>query len=202
MDAIGRRIARVSSKPGINWEFVAIDDKVPNAFAMPGGKVGVHTGLMPIAANDDGLAAIIGHEIAHVTLEHSSERASQQLLSNVALISANVGLSVAGVSGAGDITKALGVGANIGLLSPYSRVHEREADRLGLIYMARAGYDPRKAPDVWRRMAAWAEKNNKSSEFANAAGALTRTHPWNRERIEVLEKAMPEALEAYKNRKR
>lgn len=151
VEEIGRRIARASGA-NFNWEFVVIeDDKQANAFCLPGGKIAVYTGILPIAKNNAGLAAIMGHEVAHAVLKHGGERMSQSVL-------VNLGLTVASVALQNNrnrqlIAGALGAGATLGIMMPFSRSHESEADKLGLEYMAKAGYDPSESVTLWHRMA-------------------------------------------------
>jgi predicted Zn-dependent protease len=139
---------------GYNWEFNLVEDDQINAWCMPGGKVVVYTGILPITQDEEGLAVVMGHEIAHAIAEHGNERMSQQLLQQVGA----VGLMVAMKDEPAE-TQALwlgvyGVGTTVGIMLPYSRTHESEADHLGLIFMAMAGYDPHAAPEFWKRMAA------------------------------------------------
>lgn len=173
------------------WEVTVIkDDQTKNAFALPGGKIAVYTGIFPVAKNDAGLAAILGHEVVHALARHGSERMSQEVLSQAGLSAAAVGL---GVSGAGPLVgqatmAALGLGAKVGVLLPYSRTHESEADSIGIILAAKAGYDPQEAVRVWQRMQEGSE--GAPSEFLS-------THPTHETRIKRLQEAMPEALEIY-----
>lgn len=149
---VGNRIAAASGKD-YKWEFKLIDDpKTLNAFCLPGGKVAVYTGILPIAKNEAGLAAIMGHEVAHAVLQHGNERVSQGVL-------AQAGLTLAAVSMKDNkyrnlIVGGLGVGTQFGVMLPFSRKHETEADVVGAEYMAKAGYDPRESVEVWKRMAA------------------------------------------------
>ncbi len=152
VERVGRRIANASGAD-FEWEFEVFDNpKTVNAFCLPGGKIGVYTGLLPIAKNEAGLAAILGHEVAHATARHAAERMSQGLILQAGLTATDI--SLANSRYRGGILAALGVGAQFGVLLPYSRMHESEADRIGLEYMARAGYDPREAAALWDRMAA------------------------------------------------
>ncbi len=189
---VGRRIAEVASRPDFRWEFRVIeDDRQINAFALPGGKVAVYTGLLPITRDDAGLAAVLGHEIAHAVARHGAERVSQQIA-----IQGGLDLTMAALSGGNtqtvrSIGSLLGAGAAVGLILPWSREQESEADHLGLIYMAKAGYDPRAARDLWFRMAEAARGRARPPEFLS-------THPAEATRIRQIEQRLPEALEHYR----
>lgn len=148
---IGLDIARASGVK-FQWEFELFDDpKSVNAFCLPGGKVGVYTGILPVARTNAGLAAIMGHEVAHAILRHGAERMSQQMALNGVMSLGNMVFGNSKYKGA--IMGAMGLGAKFGVMLPYSRSHESEADRMGLIYMAKAGYNPREAVSLWIRMA-------------------------------------------------
>jgi predicted Zn-dependent protease len=175
-----------------NWEVIVIkDDKTMNAFALPGGKIAVYTGIFPIAKNEAGLAAILGHEVTHALARHGAERMSQGLLTQLGLEAANIALASQGASPIVMQTAmaALGLGANVGVLLPFSRAHESEADYIGLLLAAQAGYDPREAVRVWERM----EQVSKEQppEFLS-------THPSHGTRIKQLEEWRDEALSYYK----
>jgi predicted Zn-dependent protease len=171
------------------WEFNLIDDpKTVNAFCMPGGKIVVYTGILAITQNESGLAAVVSHEVAHAIANHGGERMSQQLLVQLG----EVGLSKA-IAEKPEKTKqimmlAYGAGTNLGVLLPYSRSHESEADHIGLILMARAGYNPEDAIQLWERMSQLSTV--KQPEFLS-------THPATQKRIEDLRKELPEALKYY-----
>ncbi len=173
-----------------DWEFSLIeDDKKINAFAMAGGKVGVYTGILSITGTEAGLATVLSHEIAHVIANHAGERMSQLLLANLG----NVVLSQA-LRDKPDKTRQLtmlayGASANIGVLLPFSRTHEREADRIGLILMAQAGYNPEAALGFWGRMNQ--KSGNRPLEFLS-------THPDPKKRIESIKAYLPEAMSYYK----
>jgi len=190
VERIGRRIAAATGRSDYAWEFrVLDDDKTVNAFCLPGGKVAVYTGLLPVAQDDAGLAAVIGHEVAHAIARHGGERLSQQMVV--------AGVTAATVMATSDTAKRdlyaglLGAGAAVGFLLPYSRLHESEADRMGLIYMAKAGYDPRAAIGLWQRMAALAKDKARAPEWLS-------THPAEASRIAALEHWLPEALSYYR----
>ncbi len=170
----GRIITAANLNSRLRWDYAVFQDETPNAFTLPNGKIGVTTGLLNLVENDDQLAAIIGHEVGHVVARHAAERYSQTALTAT-------GLQVAqGV--AGDYGQAIGafggIGAQLGVLLPFSRNHELEADRLGVDYMAAAGYEPREALDLWRIMAQ--QRQGSTPEFAS-------THPSDQTRIAQLE---------------
>ena len=179
----------LSHLDGYRWEFNLIESDQANAWCMPGGKVAFYTGILPICRDDTGVAVVMGHEIAHAVARHGGERMSQQL----AVQMGGMALSEA-VKNEPETTQAIymsvfAVGAQFGALLPYSRTHESEADHLGLIFMAMAGYDPREAPKFWQRMSAGA--GGKPPEFMS-------THPSDETRIRQLDAWMPEALGHYK----
>lgn len=174
---------------GYDWEFNLVEDPNVNAWCMPGGKVVVYTGILPVTKDETGLAVVMGHEIAHAIAEHGGERMSQEMLRQMG----GMALSVA-VQNQPEQTQALwfaayGLGSEIGIMLPYSRTHESEADHMGLIFMAMAGYNPEVAPSFWERMAA--KGGQKPPEFLS-------THPSDETRIRNLNAWMPEALEHYK----
>jgi predicted Zn-dependent protease len=172
---------------GYKWEFNLIEDKQVNAFAMPGGKVVVYTGILPATQNEAGLATVIGHEIAHIFANHGGERLSQSLLAQMG----EVGLSAA-LQKQPEQTKSLfmsayGLGTQVGILLPFSRTQENEADRVGLIFMAMAGYDPHVAVSFWQRMSESSKGQSKPPEFLS-------THPADATRIKNIQDLIPEAL--------
>src|SRR5207245_11191782 len=138
----------------LDWEVTVIkDDKTMNAFALPGGKIAVYTGIFPVAKNEAGLAAILGHEVTHALARHGAERMSQGLLAQIGLEAASIALGSGTNPAVGQATMAaLGLGGNVGVLLPLSRAHESEADHIGLLLTAQAGYDPNEAIHVWERM--------------------------------------------------
>jgi predicted Zn-dependent protease len=151
VEDVGRRIARVVNRPDYKWQFAVIDDsKQVNAFALPGGKVAVYTGLFPVAQDTNGLAVVLGHEIAHVLARHGAERMSQGAVAHAG--QGVLGALLGGGPGASAILAAYGLGAQVGVLLPYSRTQESEADHIGLLLMSQAGYDPRAALAFWQRM--------------------------------------------------
>ncbi len=175
---------------GFRWEFNLVCDKKINAWCMPGGKVVVYSGLLPIARDETGLAVVLGHEIAHAVANHAAERLSQELLLQLGAE------AIAMMSGGSNpATRRLflqlyGIGANLGVLLPYSRTQEYEADHLGLIFMAIAGYDPRYAIPFWQRMM-------KASRGKPRPPELLSTHPSDAARIQQLQQLMPEAMSYY-----
>jgi predicted Zn-dependent protease len=190
VDAVGARIAEAAQKPEYHWEFAVIDDpKMANAFALPGGKVAVYTGLFPVAQNTAGLAAVLGHEVAHVLARHAAERMSSGYVLQAVGVALQVGLGGASPEASNAIMQAFGLGAQVGVVLPFSRQQEAEADHIGLILMAKAGYDPHAALDLWRRF----EKNGDKSppEFLS-------THPSYGTREQNIESWMSEAMTYYR----
>jgi predicted Zn-dependent protease len=176
------------------WEVTVFKaDDTPNAFALPGGKIGVYTGIFPAAQNEAGLAAVLGHEVVHALARHAGERMSQDVLAQVGLGAASIALGQSGMSpGASQAAMAaLGLGANVGIMLPFSRQHESEADYIGLLLAAQAGYDPREAVRMWERM-------DKLSQ--GAPPEFLSTHPGHGTRIQQLQAWMPEALDLYRPR--
>jgi predicted Zn-dependent protease len=181
---VGRRIATASGK-NYQWEFKLFDSKDVNAFCLPGGKVGVYTGLLPVAKTNAGLAAVLGHEVAHAILRHGAERMSQQLLLTGGLIAVDAAMRNSEQRGL--IMGALGLGAQFGVMLPYSRKHESEADEVGLTYMAKAGYDPREAVALWQRMA---QQGSRPPEILS-------THPDPANRARIIERDLPSVMPYY-----
>ncbi|MBN1361114.1 MAG: M48 family metallopeptidase [Sedimentisphaerales bacterium] len=175
---------------GYEWEFNLVEDPNVNAFAMPGGKVVVYTGLLPVAQNEAGLAVVMGHEIAHVFARHGNERMSHQLLVQLGGIAIDQALKEKPEATRNLFSASYGLGSQIGILLPYSRKHESEADRLGMIFMALGGYDPHEALTFWQRMAA-------QSSGARPPEILS-THPANETRIQDIQAHMAEAMEYYR----
>ena len=176
---------------GFNWEFNVVDDKIVNAWCMPGGKVVVYTGLLPVTQDEASLANVMGHEIAHAIARHGNERMSQGL----AVQMAGVGLAVATSQKSAQtqdlFMQSYGVASTLGMLS-YSRKHESEADKLGLVFMAMAGYDPNVAPAFWERMA---------KQGGSKAPELLSTHPSDETRIKDIKAFLPTAMKYYKPKK-
>ncbi len=193
LQRIGPRLAKAAAKPSYNWTFVVFQSATPNAFALPGGYVAVYDSLFAYAANDAELAAVVGHEIGHVLARHGGERMSQNSATNV--FSSVVGaVSEVFYQGSGTIASgAAGTAGQLGLLLPYSRSQELEADYLGLMLMAKAGYDPAAAIAFWEKFGKLSS-NSKLSEFFS-------THPIGSSRIAELKKRLPEAQAIYQQNK-
>lgn len=176
------------------WEVTVIkDDKTANAFALPGGKMAVYTGIFPVAKNEAGLAAVMGHEVAHALARHGAERMSQGQLTSATLQAAGAAAGASGMNRglSQGAMAALGAGAQVGVLLPFSRKHESEADYIGILLAADAGYDPRESIALWERMA-----QSSSSEAAE----FLSTHPSHGTRIDQLKKWMPEAMHIYQSK--
>ncbi len=169
---------------GYDWEFNLISEDVPNAWCMPGGKVVFYTGILPYTEDEAGMAVVMGHEIAHAIARHGNERMSQQLMVQAGGAALSVYLDEKDTEHQELYLAAYGVGTTVGVALPYSRAHETEADKLGLIFMAMAGYDPAEAVEFWKRMSQ--SGGAKPPEFLS-------THPSDETRIENLKKFLPEA---------
>jgi predicted Zn-dependent protease len=172
------------------WEFNLIEDDMVNAWAMPGGKIAFYTGILPVTANNDGIAVVMGHEIAHVVARHGNERMSQQLLVQTGGLALSVALRERPAETRNMFMAAYGVGSAVGVVLPYSRSHEREADRLGLIFMAMAGYNPQEAVAFWERM----------ERLSGSAGPpeFLSTHPSSAGRIRDIKTFLPEAMKYFR----
>jgi len=195
VDRVGQRIAAVAPIPGAEWEFVVFDSPEANAFCLPGGKVGVYKGILPITQSEAGLAAVMGHEVAHAVARHGAERMSEALVLQLGGAAVDVGMQEAEVDPRWQsaAVTAYGLGAALGRELPHSRKQESEADLLGLLYMARAGYDPEESIRFWERFKA----------FNEAAGAgntpwFLRTHPLDETRIQQLREWLPRAQQEYR----
>lgn len=194
---IGERVAVVANEmipdpaQQFEWEFILIDDpQMANAWALPGGKTAVYTGLLPITQDEDGLAAVMGHEIAHAVLRHGGERMQTQGLLSLGLAGVSIGLGDMDPGSKQATMEALGMASSVGLALPFSRAHESEADEVGLYFAAGAGYDPRAAIGLWERMAA--------RSGGEAPPELLSTHPSHSTRIQDLQMWMPAALDIYR----
>lgn len=175
---------------GYRWEFNLVKDDSVNAWAMPGGKVAVYTGILPVTRDEAGLATVMGHEVAHAVAQHGNERMSQGLLAQLGGLALGAALSQNPGYTQELFMTAYGVGTQVGVLLPYSRLQESEADRLGLIFMAMADYDPREALPFWQRMAAQS-KGGAPPEFLS-------THPAHGTRMEQIRNYLPEAMRYYR----
>lgn len=191
LDEVGHRLARAAERPDFEWRFTMIDDpKTVNAFCLPGGKVAVYTGILPVAKDDVGLAVVLGHEIGHAIARHGAERMSQSKIAQLPSLAISV---FTGDPVLRDTyQKVYGAGVNVGVLLPFSRKHESEADHIGLILMAKAGYDPRAAVAFWERMASL----QKGKE--DPLGKFLSTHPPDSQRIEQIKEWLPEAMRYYR----
>jgi predicted Zn-dependent protease len=184
------RLAAATGKAGsgLDWQVSLIRNDQANAFCLPGGKIVVYTGIIPTARDEAGLATVVGHEMAHATSRHGAQRVLQQNLTQTALTGIAVSLSDMDYNRQRAVMGALGAGAQFGVLMPFGRKHESEADEVGLTYMARAGFDPRQSIEFWQRM-------------EEAGGAqppeYLSTHPSHGTRIAQLQAWMPKALEEY-----
>ena len=188
VERVGQRIAAASGRSDYQWEFRLIAGSTPNAFCLPGGKVAVYEGILPVCQSEAGLAVVMSHEVAHALARHGGERMNQQMIVN------GLGAGVNMVTGQMDAKKkqmingAYGVASKYGVVLPYSRKHESEADSIGLTLMAQAGYDPSEAPHFWTR-------------FASVGGAkppeFLSTHPADAKRAAALREQLPEAMTAY-----
>jgi len=193
---VGENIVRAARdrgaplRPPEQWEFVVFESEQINAFAMPGGKVGFYTGIFPLFDNDDDLAVVMGHEIAHVAADHGEEKVSHQLAQQTAGQALAIGLGIGGVEHTTQqiVMAAYGASASYGFVLPYSRTMESEADHIGLIYSSAAGYDPRASVPFWQKMGA--QGGERPPEFLS-------THPSENTRMARLQKLIPEVLPIY-----
>jgi metalloendopeptidase OMA1, mitochondrial len=190
---VGHRIAAVANgdMPGAQWEFVVFESKEANAFCLPGGKVGVYTGILPLTKDEAGLATVIGHEVAHAVARHGGERMTEAMGLQLGgqILGATLSNSDPRMQAAANA--AYGLTSQVGVALPHSRAQESEADHIGLIYMARAGYDPEAAVAFWQRFADFNKQQGGSTPV------FLRTHPADATRIQQLEVWMPAALAQY-----
>lgn len=192
VERVAGRIIAAAPDKGFKYEIAVLESPTVNAFCLPGGKIAVYTGILPYCQNEAGLATVLGHEVAHAILRHGGQRMTQAAVVDFVGSSMNEILKARGVS-ALTTNMAMGAydaGTQVGILLPYSRKHENEADAEGLFYMAKAGYDPAEAPNFWKRFAA---------KGGSGTPAFLSTHPSDAERVERLEKAQPEARKLYAN---
>lgn len=194
VERVGRRIAAVAERPQYRWEFHTIEKDAVNAFCLPGGKVAVYTGLLDLADTDAELAAVVGHEVAHALARHSNEKMSRARMVQVGQLAAMVGVAAAG--GSSQAAQAVGDGyagaMNMAVMLPNSREMEYEADHIGLLLMAKAGYDPHAAIEFWQKMLKQAGGKGKSDFMS--------THPTEAKRIDALRAMLPEAMRYYRPR--
>jgi len=190
---VAERLARVTGEAGrkFDWRVSVVDDTQANAFCLPGGKIVVYTGILPITQSEAGLAAVMGHEMAHATSRHGSQRLFQSQIAQTLMTGAQVSLAMGDMDRSQKmaVLGALGAGAKFGVLLPFSRDHETEADEIGLLYMARAGYDPLEAVSFWERMSQ-SSRGGQPPEWAS-------THPAHETRVQRLQALMPRALQEY-----
>ncbi len=187
---VAARLATATGQSGsaYQWQVSLIDDRQVNAFCLPGGKIVVYTGIIPVAQNEAGLATVMGHEMAHATSRHGAQRVLQQNLAQTAMTGVAISLADMDYGKQRAVMGALGAGAQFGILMPFGRKHETEADEIGLMYMARAGYDPQESIAFWRRM-----------DEASRGGPpeFLSTHPAHGTRVQQLQALMPKAMEEY-----
>ncbi len=193
LQRVGKRIAAVASKdmPNAQWEFVVFESPEANAFCLPGGKVGIYTGILSVTKDEAGLATVIGHEVAHAVARHGAERMSEAMVMQTGGQMLGAGLSAADPKWQQITMLAYGAGTKLGRELPHSRAQESEADHIGLMYMARAGYDPKEAVNFWKR---FSDHNQQQGGGGN--GFLARflsTHPVDSVRIQQLQELMPKA---------
>lgn len=187
---VGNRIAAVADRPDFDWDFNVIESPTQNAFCLPGGKVAVYTGILPVCRTEAGLAVVMSHEIGHAIARHGGERMSHQTVQNT--VKKGVELLVKDTKSTTQniVLTAYGAGAQYGAILPYSRKHELEADEIGVMLMAKAGYDPTEAPEFWERFSAAKEGSETPMEFLS-------THPSDARRSAALREKLPEAMQAY-----
>jgi predicted Zn-dependent protease len=185
-----KSINRLDIINGFKWEFNLVEDKSINAWAMPGGKVVFYSGIIPICKNEAGIAVVMGHEIAHIIAGHGNERMSQEMIAQLGISALSQALKEKPKKTKNLLLTAVGMGAQYGVLLPFSRTHEKEADRIGLIIMTMAGYDPHEAPTFWKRMSKLSN-GKEPPEFLS-------THPSSSNRIADLQAAIPEAMKYKK----
>ena len=173
-----------------SWQVAVVDDSQQNAFCLPGGKICVYTGILPVTKTDDGLAVVLGHEMAHATCHHGAERVLQQNMTQAAMTGVQGSMLDLDYQHRRALMGMLGAGAQFGVLLPFSRSHESEADHVGLKYMARAGYDPQEAVAFWTRMSS-ASSGSRQPEFMS-------THPLHETRIRQIEAWIPEVMKERK----
>ena len=185
---VGQRIAAVAALPGAQWEFVVFESKEANAFCLPGGKVGVYTGILPICRDEAGLATVLGHEVAHAVARHGGARMTEAVGLQLGGALAQSWVDGSKFAKYGPVAKNVwGLGTQLGIALPHSRLQESEADEIGLLYMARAGYPPAAAVDFWQRFAAFNQQQGGTTPW------FLRTHPTDDQRVAHLKSLLPKA---------
>ena len=192
LQRVGQRIAAAAARPDYQWEFKVLQGKEVNAFCLPGGKVAFWEGIMPTAQDDNGVAVIMGHEVAHALARHGAERVSQSIGAEVVGQILAAGVGIANPALAEDVAQLYGITASVGVILPWGRAQESEADRIGLILMAKAGYNPSSAVGFWERMSR-IQQGGKPPEFLS-------THPSDETRINQIKQWLPEAEKYYQAR--
>jgi metalloendopeptidase OMA1, mitochondrial len=190
LQKVGKRVAAVAPLPNAQWEFVVFDSKEANAFCLPGGKVGVYTGILPITKDEAGLATVIGHEVAHAVARHGGERISEAM--GLQLLGVAVDATTQSSKYHDAYVQGFGLSSQLGVALPHSRLQESEADHIGLLYMARAGYEPEASVAFWQRFAEF------NKQQGGAAPWFLRTHPLDDKRVKQLKGWMPEAKAQFK----
>ena len=196
VSGVAQRLAGATGEAArtFDWRVSVVRDAQINAFCLPGGKIVVYTGILPVAKTETGLAVVMGHEMAHATLRHGSERLLRQKATQTMMTGVQFSMGDMSYEQQRAVMGAIGAGAQYGILLPFSRDHESEADAIGLRYMARAGYDPRESVEFWKRMSRANEgRGGKPPQFMS-------THPSDATRIANLERLIPEALKEYQPR--
>ena len=193
LQRVGKRIAAAADKPDYQWEFKVLQGNEVNAFCLPGGKVAFWEGIMPVAQDDNGVAVIMGHEVAHALARHGAERMSQSLGTQLLGQVLTAGVGMTNPAFAEEFAQLYGLGTSVVVTLPWGRVQESEADHIGLILMAKAGYDPSAAVAFWERMSK-VQQGGKPPEFLS-------THPSDETRIDQIKQWLPEAQKYYKAQK-
>ncbi|HBC87198.1 MAG TPA: peptidase M48 family protein [Lentisphaeria bacterium] len=189
LQRIGPSIAKAANKPDYKWEFKVLENAEPNAFCLPGGKVAVNTGLFQYASNDAELAAVVGHEVAHAIARHGGERISQGMVQEAGAQAISVALNGKSAGTVEGIMVGYAVGSNLAVVLPYSRTHEYEADKMGMIFMSKAGYNPNAAISFWQKF--------KQLSDTGRIGEIFSTHPMSDKRLEELRAYLPTAQDMY-----
>jgi predicted Zn-dependent protease len=192
LQRVGQRIAAAAARPDYQWEFKVLQGKEVNAFCLPGGKVAFWEGIMPIAQDDNGVAVIMGHEVAHALARHGAERVSQSISAEVLGQILAAGFGIANPQLADEVAQLYGITTHVGVILPWGRAQESEADHIGLILMAKAGYDPAAAVGFWERMSK-VQQDGKPPQFLS-------THPSDETRINQIRQWLPEAQKFYQAR--